>query len=48
MNKYNLHLNGKYYGAGDLKYIHELITDYMSRMESFGANEVEFKIEKRG
>lgn len=46
MKRYILYLNGKHYGTGDLEYIHELITDYISRMESFGAEEVEFKIEK--
>lgn len=46
--RYVLYLNGKPYGTGDLRYMHELITDYISRMESFGTEEVEFKIERRG
>lgn len=46
MKRYVLLLNGKHYGTGNLQYVHELITDYMRRMESFCAEEVEFKIEK--
>lgn len=46
VNRYILYLNGNAYGNGDLPYFHELITHYMCRMDEFGKDEVEFKIEK--
>jgi hypothetical protein len=44
---YILYLNGSVYGTGDLKYIHELITDYVLHCKMYGKEEVNFKIEKK-
>lgn len=45
--KYILFLNEKIYGSGNLKYINELITDYLITSEMYKAEEVVFKIVER-
>lgn len=44
---YECHLNGKFYGKGDLDYMRELITDYMVTHDMYGHKEVNFKIIKK-
>ena len=45
---YRCYLNGKFYGGGDLKYMHELFKDYVITCEMYGREECEFKIVKAG
>lgn len=43
---YSLFLNGRFYGSGNLRYMNELITDYL-RHGMYGRQTVEFKVVKR-
>lgn len=44
---YILYMNDKLYGRGDLRYMHELITDHLLTKQMYGAEEVSFQIVKR-
>lgn len=41
---YSLHLNGEYYGSGDLAYMMELIQDWVITHSLYGQSEANFKI----
>jgi hypothetical protein len=43
---YKCYLNGKFYGSGNLKYMHELFKDYVINCKMYGREECEFKIIK--
>lgn len=43
---YMCYLNGKFYGIGDLAYMHELFKDYVITCEMYEKKECEFKIVK--
>ena len=43
---YQLSLNGIVYGKGDWNYIQELMNEYVSTMNMYGYDYVNFKIEK--
>lgn len=50
-NKYKLYIkldNRDFlrYGVGDMRYIHELIFDYLIKNKMYDRNNVEFRIEK--
>ena len=44
--KYQFYLNGKLYGSGNLKYMHELFSDYVVTHRMYGKEIVDFKIIK--
>lgn len=46
MEKYFLYLNDTIYGHGDLKYVHELIHNYVIIKELYGKEQVDFIIVK--
>ena len=41
---YELFLNGKFYGAGGVDYISQLINDYVVTCEMYGRKEVDLKV----
>jgi hypothetical protein len=41
---YKCYLNGKFYGGGNLRYMHELFADYVIHNKMYGKPEVDFKI----
>lgn len=43
---YQCYINGKFYGGGSLKFIHELFTDYVLTHNMYGREKIEFKITK--
>lgn len=43
---FKCYLNGKFYGSGDLHYMHELFKDYVLDCGMYGKDEVDFKIVK--
>lgn len=48
MNKqYICFLNGKVFGRGDLRYMHELFHSYVINCEMHGNDEMDFKIVER-
>jgi hypothetical protein len=44
--RYRLFINGEFYGGGPLRYMHELIRDYVITNRMYGRKQVEFKIVK--
>jgi hypothetical protein len=44
---YQLFLNGEFYGSGDLRYMNELISDYVVTCRLYGKDEVDFKVVKK-
>ena len=43
---YRCYLNGTLYGAGNLTYMHELITDYLIKNSMYNKSKCDFKIVK--
>jgi hypothetical protein len=43
---YKCYLNGKFYGSGNLKYMHELFKDYVITCKMYGREDCKFKIIK--
>lgn len=43
---YSMYLNGYFYGRGDLKYIEELIVDYVFICEMYGRKHCDIRIEE--
>ncbi|KAA0813070.1 hypothetical protein SFC27_22585 [Bacillus licheniformis] len=41
---YACFLNGKFYGAGDLEYMHELFRDYVVYCEMYGRDDCTFRV----
>lgn len=41
---YECYLNGKFYGSGNLEYMHELFKDYVVACQMYGKRECEFKV----
>jgi hypothetical protein len=44
---YILYINDSPYGIGDLKYVHELIIDYLLNCNMYGKEQVKFEIKKK-
>lgn len=44
--RYNLLLNGKFYGRGPFDYMVELMTDYAKTCDMYGKDSVSYTIEK--
>lgn len=42
--RYDILLDGEFYGQGDLKYVNQLLTDYLMTCKVFGFEPVPHKI----
>jgi hypothetical protein len=46
LEKYEMYLNGRFYGSGSLEYMKELFVDYVVTCRMYGKNDVTISIQK--